>query len=390
MSYEVMVGNKAAATACKLARVQVASAFPITPQTTITEYLSEMYANGEWDFDFVNVEGELTSQVVVQGASRVGARVFTCTSGPGLLYMHHPMQTTGSGRLPVVMAVVHRGYKGMQPDHSDLMSQEWTGWGHWYVEHAQEVLDTILMAYKVAEDPRIRIPIAVGYDGYVLSYTAEPVEIPDQALVDEWLPKNKAMPEILPDKVNPASFGRGFGEERDPQLPWKVHHEAILKIEEVHKEVMDSFEKTFGRRYGNAMIEPYMMDGADVAIVAMGTIAGTCKAAVEKMQKEGKKVGLIKLRSYIPFPVKDFQEWGKKLDALAIVDRSICPGKGGPVYQRMRDTLYDLKEKDRPMTLQFHAGLGGKEVRIHDFEMIGDKTLKAVKSKKIEEPVTWV
>ena len=130
MSYEVMVGNKAAAVACKLARVQVASAFPITPQTTITQYLSEMHANAEWDFDFVNVEGELSSQVVVQGASRVGARTFTCTSGPGLLYMHHPMQGTGSSRLPVVMAVVHRGYKGMQPDHSDLMSQQWTGWSH--------------------------------------------------------------------------------------------------------------------------------------------------------------------------------------------------------------------------------------------------------------------
>ena len=386
MSYEVMVGNKAAATACKLAKVQVASAFPITPQTTITQYLSEMYAAGEWDFDFVNVEGELTSQVVVQAASRTGARTFTCTSGPGLLYMHHPMQTTGSSRLPVVMAVVHRGYKGMQPDHSDLMSQEWTGWGHQYVEHAQEILDSLLMAYKVAEDPRIRIPIAVGYDGYVLSYTAEPVEIPAQEDVDKWLPPNKAMPSILPDEVDPATFSRGWG-GGDPQMPWKVHHEAIMKIEDILKETMDSFEKTFGRRYGNGMIETYKMESADCAIIAMGTIAGTCKAAVDKMQKEGKKVGLIKLRSYIPFPVKDFQEWAKKLDGFAVVDRSICPGKGGPVFGKLRDSLYDLEEK--PVTLQFHAGLGGKEVRVHDFEMVGDKILKAAKGGKVEQ-VTWV
>jgi pyruvate ferredoxin oxidoreductase alpha subunit len=386
MSYEVMVGNKAAATAVKLAKVQVASAFPITPQTTITQYLSEMYAAGDWDFDFVNVEGELSSQVVVQAASRVGARTFTCTSGPGLLYMHHPMQGTGSGRLPVVMAVVHRGYKGMQPDHSDLMSQQWTGWGHQYVEHAQEVLDSILMAYKVAEDPRIRIPIAVGYDGYVLSYTAEPVEIPDQALVDEWLPPNKPMPSILPDEVDPNTFARGWG-GGDPQMPWKIHHEAVLKIEDVLKETMDSFEKTFGRRYGNGMIEPYMMDDAECAIIAMGTIAGTAKAAVEKMQSEGKKVGLIKLRSFIPFPVKDFQEWAKKLEGFAVVDRSICPGKGGPVYSKLRDVLYDMEE--RPKMLQFHAGLGGKEVRTHDFEMIGDKILNYVKGGK-EDPVTWV
>ncbi len=386
MSYEVMVGNKAAATAVKLAKVQVASAFPITPQTTITQYLSEMYAAGEWDFDFVNVEGELTSQVVVQAASRTGARTFTCTSGPGLLYMHHPMQTTGSSRLPVVMAVVHRGYKGMQPDHSDLMSQQWTGWGHQYVEHAQEILDSVLMAYKVAEDPRIRIPIAVGYDGYVLSYTAEPVEIPAQEEVDKWLPPNKAMPSVLPDEVDPSTFARGWG-GGDPQMPWKVHHEAILKIEEVLKETMDSFEKTFGRRYGNGMIEEYMMEDAEVAILAMGTIAGTCKAAVDRMRKEGKKVGLIKLRSYIPFPVKDFREWAKKLDGIAVVDRSICPGKGGPVFAKLRDSLFDQEEK--PKTLQFHAGLGGKEVRVHDFEMIGDKILKAAKGGKVEQ-VTWV
>ena len=386
MSYEVMVGNKAAATAVKLAKVQVASAFPITPQTTITQYLSEMYAAGDWDFDFVNVEGELTSQVVVQAASRTGARTFTCTSGPGLLYMHHPMQVTGSSRLPVVMAVVHRGYKGMQPDHSDLMSQQWTGWGHQYVEHAQEILDSLLMAYKVAEDPRIRIPIAVGYDGYVLSYTAEPVEIPAQEDVDKWLPKNKAMPTILPDEVDPSTFARGWG-GGDPQMPWKVHHEAIMKIEDVLKETMDSFEKTFGRRYGNGMIETYKMEGADCAIIAMGTIAGTCKAAVDKMQKEGKKVGLIKLRSYIPFPVKDFQAWAKKLDGFAVVDRSICPGKGGPVYGKLRGSLYDLEEKT--VTLQFHAGLGGKEVRVHDFEMIGDKILKAAKGGTVEQ-LTWV
>jgi pyruvate ferredoxin oxidoreductase alpha subunit len=386
MSYEVMVGNKAAATAVKLAKVQVASAFPITPQTTITQYLSEMHANAEWDFDFVNVEGELSSQVVVQGASRVGARTFTCTSGPGLLYMHHPMQTTGSGRLPVVMAVVHRGYKGMQPDHSDLMSQQWTGWSHWYVEHAQEVLDSILMAYKVAEDPRVRIPVAVGYDGYVLSYTAEPVEIPDQALVDEWLPPNKPIPSIIPDEVDPNTFSRGWG-GGDPQMPWKIHHEAILGIEDVLKETMDSFEKTFGRRYGNGLIEPYMMEDADCAIIAMGTIAGTCKAAVEKMQSEGKKVGLIKLRSFIPFPENDLKEWAKKLDGIAVVDRSICPGKGGPAYGKLKSVLYEME--DKPKMLQFHAGLGGKEVRTHDFEMIGDKILKAAKGEKVD-PVTWV
>jgi pyruvate/2-oxoacid:ferredoxin oxidoreductase alpha subunit len=392
MSYEVMVGNKAAATAVKLARVQVASAYPITPQTTITQYLSEMYADGDWDFDFVNVEGELSAQLVVQGASKTGARTFTCTSGPGLMYMHHPMQETGSARLPVVMAVVHRGYKGMQPDHSDLMSQQWTGWSHWYVEHAQEVLDTLLMAYKVAEDKRVRIPVAVGYDGYVISYTAEPVEIPDQALVDEWLPKNYAYPDLMPDNFNMMKFMGEFmeilGYGGDPQDGWKSHHNAILGAEAVIKETMDSFEKTFGRRYGNGMIEPYMMEGAESAIIAMGSIAGTAKAAVEKLQSDGKPVGLVKLRSFIPFPETDFLNIADKVTSFGVVDRSICPGKGGPVYNKLRSVLYELE--DRPNTLQFHAGLGGKEVTVDDLYKIGEKTLETGKEKMSKPVVEWV
>ena len=392
MSYEVMVGNKAAATAVKLARVQVASAYPITPQTTITQYLSEMYAAGEWDFDFVNVEGELTAQLIVQGASRTGARTFTCTSGPGLLYMHHPMQETGTWRLPVVMAVVHRGYKGMQPDHSDLMSQQWTGWNHWYVEHAQEVLDTMLMAYKISEDPRVRIPTAVGYDGYVISYTAEPVDIPDQSLVDEWLPPNKAMPDIMPDGFDMRKFMgelmQTMGMMGDPQDAWKAHHNAIMGTEAVIKETMDSFEKTFGRRYGNGMIEPYMMDDAKVALVAMGSIAGSAKAAVEKLQKDGKSVGLIKLRSFIPFPNDDFRDIADKVQAFGVLDRSICPGKGGPVYHKLRSTLYEMD--DRPNILQFHAGLNGKEVTVNDLYKVGEKTLETAGQKLPGSVVEWV
>ena len=306
--------------------------------------------------------------------------------------MHHPMQETGTWRLPVVMAVVHRGYKGMQPDHSDLMSQQWTGWNHWYVEHAQEVLDTMLMAYKVAEDPRVRIPTAVGYDGYVISYTAEPVEIPDQALVDEWLPKNVAMPNIMPEGFNMMKFMgevmTSMGMIGDPQNAWITHHNAIMGAEAVIKETMDSFEKTFGRRYGNGMIEEYKMEDAEVALIAMGSIAGSAKAAVDRLQADGKPVGLIKLRSFIPFPVTDFRNWAKKLKAFGVVDRSICPGKGGPVYEKLKTTLYEMD--DRPNVLQFHAGLNGKEVRIDDLIKVGEKTLEMANKKLSEPEVEWV
>jgi pyruvate ferredoxin oxidoreductase alpha subunit len=267
------------------------------------------------------------------------------------------------------------------------MAQQWTGWSAWYVEHAQEILDSILMAYKVGEDKRVRLPIAVGYDGYVISYTAEPVEIPDQDLVDKWLPKYKPMPSILPDEVDPSSFGRGWG-GGDPQMRWKILHDASKNILPVLKETMDSYYKTFGRRYGNGLIEPYKMEGAEAAIVAMGSIAGSAKSAVDKLQEEGNKVGLLKLRCYLPFPAEDFVEWGKQVNAISVIDRSICPGKGGPVFSKLRDSLYDMDE--RPKTLQFHAGLGGKEVRVNDVVGVGEKTLKVAQGGKVENLVTWV
>lgn len=379
MSFEVMVGNKATATAVKLARVQVASAFPVTPQTTITEYLSEMVANGELDAEFVNAEGELSTQVIVQAASRVGARTFVCTSGPGQLYMHHPMHQTSSNRLPVVMAVVHRGNKSMQPDHTDLMSQMWTGWIQLYVENNQEVLDTVLMAYKIAEDERVRIPVAVGYDGYVLSYTAEPVEIPDQGKVDAWLPPYKAIPSYLPSEQEPPFRIRS---------PWKEHHEIIVNSKKVIMEVNDSYGKTFGRSFGNGLTETYRSEDADAILVAMGSIAGTARAAVDRLWEDGKKVGLVKLKCFLPFPVEDFKVYGKKYRAIGMLDRNICMGHGGAGYRLIRDTLYDLD--DRPSVLQFHAGMAGKEVRVDDIYDIGEKVLKVAKGGKVSTFVNWV
>ncbi len=387
MSFEVMVGNKATATAVKLARVQVASAFPVTPQTTITEYLSDMVANGELDAEFVNVEGELSSHVVVQAASRVGARTFVCTSGPGQLYMHHPMHQTSDNRLPVVMATVHRGNKGMMPDHTDLMSQMWTGWIQLYVEHNQEALDTCLMAYKIAEDDRVRLPLAFGYDGYVLSYTAEPVEIPAQEDVDDWLPPYKASPSILPDEVLPEHLG-GSWDRGGPQERWQKHHEVIVNAKDVIVEVNESFGKKFGRSYGNGLIEEYRTEGAEAIIVAMGSLAGTARTAIDRLQDDGLKVGLVKLKCFLPFPKEDFQEIGKKVGAIGMIDRNVLLGHGGAAYTQIRNAIYDLE--DRPSVLEFIAGMGGKEVRVDDIYKVGEKTLKAAKSGGVSTAEVWV
>jgi pyruvate/2-oxoacid:ferredoxin oxidoreductase alpha subunit len=386
-TFDVMTGNKAAATAVKLARVEVMSAFPVTPQTTITQYLSEFAANGEIKGEFVNAEGELSTQVIVQAASRAGARAFVCTSGPGQLYMHHPMHSTSASRLPVVMATVHRGNKSMQPDHTDLMSQTWTGWIQLYVENNQEILDTHLMAYKIAEDKRVRLPIAIGYDGYVLSYTAEPVEVPSQKTVDDWLPPYE-YESILPKDYDPATGGRGFGGGGgDPQQGWITHHKALLNALPVIKEINDDYGKVFGRKYGNGLTETYKTEDAEAVMVAMGSMAGTARAAIDKMQADGKPIGLIKLKCYQPFAVEDFQKYGKKYKAIGMIDRNVCLGHGGAGYRLIRNTLYDMDE--RPKVLQFHAGLAGKEVRVGDIERVGDKILKAARGEKVSQ-VEWV
>lgn len=381
-----MTGNKAAATAVKLARVEVLSAFPVTPQTTITQYLSEFAANGEIKGEFVNAEGELSTQVIVQAASTAGARTFVCTSGPGQLYMHHPMHSTSARRLPVVMATVHRGNKSMQPDHTDLMSQTWTGWIQLYCENNQEILDTALMAYKIAEDKRVRLPVVFSYDGYVLSYTAEPVEVPSQKSVDDWLPPYEYQ-SILPKDYDPATSGRRRRRGGDPQQGWITHHEALLNALSVIKEVNEDYGKVFGRKYGNGLTETYMTEDAEAIMVAMGSMAGTARAAIDKLQADGKHVGLVKLKAYQPFAVDDFKEYGKKFKAIGMIDRNVCLGHGGAGYRLIRNTLYDMDE--RPKVLQFHAGLAGKEVRVGDIYRVGEKILKAARGEKVPQ-VEWV
>lgn len=388
--WEVMVGNKAVAYSAMLSRVQFISAFPITPQTTIVQYLSDMVANGMIDAEYVTVEGELTAQASAFTASAAGCRSFTATSGPGLLYMHHPMHVTAGARLPVVMAVVHRGVKGMQPDHSDMMAQRDTGWMMYECEHSQELLDTGIMAYKIAEDERVRLPAIFAGDGYILSYTAEPVELPPQEEVDDFLPPYKSQWPLLPEQMDKAMefLMRQWGFGKDPQWLWQVQHEAMENAKTVIKEVNEEYGKRFGRSYGNGLVQEYMCDDAEAVIVAMGTIASTARVAIRSLRKQGKKVGLVKLKSFKPFPREEFQRIAKEVKAIGVIDRNISCGTGGIVFGNIRDSIYDVEE--RPRTLQFHAGLSGKEVKVGDLEKVAEKTLKAAQGETVSPLVEWV
>jgi pyruvate ferredoxin oxidoreductase alpha subunit len=413
---EVMVGNKAVAYSVKLARANLIAAYPITPQTTIVQYLSEFVADGELDAEFVNVEGEITAQLVCMAGSVSGARAFTATSGPGLLYMHHALHGTARYGAPVVMAVANRGVRTMGPDHTDMMAQRDTGWIQLYCENNQEVLDTGIMAFRIAEDERVRLPVAYGLDGYVLSYTAEPVEVPDQGEVDDFLPPYKSLYPVLPESFDdeieeykkhwadgrsidesftpyPAdeSFSHltmvKWGDGHDLQWRWRSHHEAMMRAKQVIREVDKEYGRRFGRSYGG-LVNEYRCDGADTVIVAMGTIASTARAAVDKMRSEGKPVGLVKLKSLRPFPDEEFRRVGESVRAIGVLDRNISLGEGGVVFNSVRSALYGLEE--RPTVLGYHIGLAGNEVRVGDIERIAGRTLKAAMGEEVEPAVIWV
>ena len=416
MKSEVMVGNKAVAYSVKLSKANLIAAYPITPQTTIVQYLSEFVASGDLQAEFVNVEGEITAQLACMAGSIAGARAFTATSGPGLLYMHHALHGTARYRLPVVMAVANRGVRTMGPDHTDMMAQRDTGWIHLYCENNQEVLDTGIMAYRIAEDERVRLPVAFGLDGYVLSYTAEPVEIPDQEKVDDFLPPYKSLYPVLPENFDieleeykrhwseghridepftpyPAdeSFSHltmvSWGAGHDLQWRWKGHQEAMMRAKQVIKEIDEEYGRRFGRSYGG-LIDEYRCEDAEVVIVAMGTIASTARAAIDNLRKDGKPVGLVKLKSFRPFPAEEFRRIGGCSRAIGVIDRNISLGEGGIVFGSIRSAVYGLEE--RPLVLGYHAGLAGNEVRVRDIEHMAERTLKAARGEKVESLVEWV
>jgi len=387
--FEVMVGNKAVAYAAKLARVKYVSAFPITPQTTIVQYLADMMASGELDAEYVTMEGELSCQASAITASTT-VRSFTATSGPGLLYMHHPMHMTSWARLPLVMAVVHRSTKGMQPDQMDTMSQRDTGWLMLECQNSQELLDTGIMSFKIAEDPRVRLPLIFAGDGYILSYTSEPVEIPAQEEVDAFLPPYKRPYPMYPEEAEEARalMSEMWNPFVDPQKVWADQQQAAMNAKTVIKEVNAEFEKWFGRSYGNGLVEEYKCENVEAVLVAMGTIASTAKTAIDQMQKDGKKIGLVAIKSFKPFPDEEFQRIAGYAKAMGVIDRNVSTGtRGGITFTEIRHALYDVDEK--PVTLNFHAGMRGKEVRVEDLKRMAEKTLKAANGEKVSPIVEW-
>ena len=336
--------------------------------------------------EYIKVEGEHTAMAAAVGASAAGARVFTASSSQGIAFMDEPLWIPPGRRLPIVMCMVNRSMAplgGLRPDHNDSMHQRDKGWILLYCENSQEVLDTILQAYKIAENPEIYLPVGVCYDGYFVSATATPTTVPDQAKVDEWLPPYKhEWYDLMPDsfKMPPP---KSFIEQRMGVA------EAHQKAKKVIEDVDADFEKHFGRGYGG-LIEEYNCEGAEAVIVTMDSMTGTAKDVIDEMRTEGKKIGVIKLKCFRPFPTEKFREIATKYKAIGVVDRNNSFGSagGGIVAVELSRALYDLPE--RPVIADFHVGLSGSDVTMNQLRYIADETLEAAKTGKVKTVVDWV
>jgi pyruvate ferredoxin oxidoreductase alpha subunit len=355
---KVIVGNHAVSWAVKLARAEVIAAYPITPQTQVVEELSEMCASGELKARFIKVESEHSAMAACVGASAAGARAFTATSSQGLALMHEMLHWAAAARHPIVMAEVNRALGpgwNIWCDQSDSLSQRDTGWIQLYCETNQEVLDTTLMAFRLAE--RIDLPVMVILDAFYLSHTSEPVDIPEPEQADRFLPKRDAKLKL--DVRDPKAFNGLVKPEDYLEMRWHLQdaqNEALPAWHEVESE----FHAVFGRRYG--AVESYRTEGAKLVLVTSGTITSTARDVVDAARERGEAIGLVKVKMFRPFPAAELRDALRGVDRVAVLDRNLSPGIGGIFAQELRSALYELPPDDRPQIYGYVLGLGGRDV----------------------------
>jgi len=368
---QLLKGNYAVAEGARLCRVKVVSAYPITPQTTIVERLSEMCASGELDAKFIKVESEHSAMATLVGASSAGVRAFTATSSNGLLLMHEVLHWVAGARLPIVMTNVNRAVSGgwnIWADQTDSISQRDTGWLQIYCESSQEVLDSVIMAYRLAE--KILMPVMLTYDAFFLSHTTEVVDVPDIELVDAFLPPYR--PEYKIDIDNPRMFGGLISPDHFYEHRYTVHR-ASLEALEYYPEVCREFRDIFGREYD--ITEEYRTDDAEVIVVTAGTITSVVRITVDRMREAGSKVGLMKLRMFRPVPVDRWRNILGNVAKVVVIDRNLSPGLGGVFANEVQSALYPLE--NRPSIYPVVAGLGGRDVTPADIEGIINHALSS-------------
>ena len=356
---EFLEGSKAIAKVIRLCKPGVISAYPITPQTHIVEELAQVVADGKLNSQFINVESEHSAASVVLGGSATGVRVFTATSSQGLFLMAEVLFNIAGMRLPVVLTCANRAMSApisIWNDHQDSVSLRDAGLIQFYAENIQEAADLHLIAYRVAENKDVMLPAMVCIDGYILTHGIEPVDIPEQEMVDKFLPEYR--PPYKLDVNNPLTLGF----LADPEY----YMETRFAIQETHKEVLkhlpqvfSEFSSIFDRNYN--LVEKYRLEDAEKAIVAMGSVCGTIKDVVDNMRKKGKKVGLLKISVLRPFPVQEIYNALKDIPRVAVLERALSLGSFAPLFSEIKALFFGKKKSPRIIS-SFIAGIGGRDI----------------------------
>jgi pyruvate ferredoxin oxidoreductase alpha subunit len=393
-------GDNAVALAAKQCDVDVVAAYPITPQTIIVEKFSEYVANGEVETAFVCVESEHSAMTCCITASATGARTFTATASAGLALMHEMLGVASGCRTPVVMSVVNRALSApinIHCDHSDSMCERDLGWVQLYAENSQEAYDSIIQAFRIAENLDVTLPTMVGLDGFVLSHTLENVSVLPDEVVKKFV-GIRQVPMVMnhegkmvPFKLDPANpLTIGPLDLQDYYFEHKRQQEEYMrKALDVIKQVHDEYAKLSGRSYGNGLVEAYRLDDAEIAAVCMGSTAGTMKTVVDELRANGIKAGLLRIRAFRPLPVEDIVSnlSGKK--AVAVMDRACSfGGDGGPLFHEIRHAVYDLP--DRPKLVNYIYGLGGRDIQPHMIDGIYKELQKIAETGEIESKVQFI
>lgn len=380
----VMTGNEAAAIAAKLGRVQVISAYPITPQTIVVERLAEYVADGELDAEFIKVESEHSAMSACIGAAAAGARTFTATSSQGLMLMAEMLFVASGLRLPIVMTNANRSLSAplsIWCDQQDSMAVRDSGWIQLYCENNQEILDLTLQSFRIAG--KALLPVMVCYDGYILSHTAEAVDVPTDKEMGGFIPPYGFPYPLDPEK--PVTIGAvGL-----PEYYTEFRHilqRAMLDSKEIISETGKEFELKFGRKYG--LVEKYRSDDADVILVTMGSLASSIKEVVDERREKGEKVGLVRPIAYRPFPAEELIEAVKKSKAIAVLEKDISLGSSGGLFLDISTALATAR-LNTP-AVNYICGLAGRDITPADLNSVVDEISKVSKSGEVGQAVRWL
>ena len=379
---ERLSGNEAIATAMRQINPDVFAMFPITPSTEIPQFFAQYVADGKVDTEFICVESEHSSLSACVGAEAAGCRAVTATSSAGLSFMNEVLYVAASSRLPIVLAVACRALTGpinINHDYSDSMAERDSGFIQLYGENNQEVYDNYLMAHRIAEHPDVRLPLMVCEDGFITSHALENIELEDDAavkkFVGEYHPENYLLKEENPLAVGPYGVSNYYMEARVAQA------NAMINAKKVILDVAADFEKTFGRKYG--LFESYKMDDAEVAMVIIGSSAGTAKAAVDELRDAGVKAGLIKIRVFRPFPAVEIAQALSGVKAVAVMDKSEgFSAHGGPLFAEVSGACINLD--NHPKMIDIVYGLGGRDFTVKAAKSVFEKLTDIVKTGKVD------